>query len=346
MANAITLVKWNSTTSTLPANIQADDLLKFSSLHLSGTYRCQLRPLGKIYALERSYISGPSGEILPESINPRMANPISPRLRFRVLWRRLVAWPFSSRWKEAVWITDRTSKSTYHYLTEALPKLFLLNQIKPEMPVVLPGRFKSHKLAQATLSHFKNLDIQYLDKGRLGIIETSWYVDYVAPIERVKFAHNGKVLAEMAQFYRGKFGVPENQVGRRIYISRQGSGRKIENAEIIERLLLKAGFETVFLERMTFEDQVRKLSTASVIIGCHGAGLANMMFSPQGATIVEFTHPQYPDFFFQEATSLGHSYYYLNAKAATIDPLLPAIKSDLLVDPVSLEALLNELKLL
>lgn len=329
-----------------PANMLDGDREKFAGFPDREDYHCMLRPIGRIYAFERSYLTRWNGDILPESTNPRLAQPLSARVRLRMLWRRLVALPFVSRWNEAVWVADRSSKSTYHLLTEALPKLYLLNRMACKLPVILPYRLRKNRLAMAAVSHFTDLRIEYLQPRRLGIIKNAWYVDYVAPISFRHFAHNGEVLAAMAAFYKQLFGVPDTKPANRIYISRQGSSRKIANAETIEPMLERAGFRTVFLEHMAFSEQVRTLSAASHIVSNHGAGLSNMMFSPAGATVIEFTNGEIPDFFFRLADALGHQYYYLNASVLRHKPDQPPVEGDLKVDPAALEKLLRQLGLL
>jgi Glycosyltransferase 61 len=50
---------------------------------------------------------------------------------------------------------------------------------------------------------------------------------------------------------------------------------------------------TVELEKMSFSDQVRLFSRAQLVIGIHGAGLANMVFCRPGTTLVE-VDPEWP----------------------------------------------------
>lgn len=48
-------------------------------------------------------------------------------------------------------------------------------------------------------------------------------------------------------------------------------------------------FETVILENISFEEQIRYFNNAKIIICAHGAGMSNMLFCKKSATIIEIT---------------------------------------------------------
>jgi len=49
----------------------------------------------------------------------------------------------------------------------------------------------------------------------------------------------------------------------------------------------KVEFETVFCEDLKLYDVVNILNNAEVVMGLHGAGLANLIFCRLGTTVVE-----------------------------------------------------------
>lgn len=79
---------------------------------------------------------------------------------------------------------------------------------------------------------------------------------------------------------------------KRIYISRQKNRRRVVNHSEIEPVLSKYGFEEVFCEELSFEEQVRLFSGAEAVFGPHGAGTVNAMFAPRGAALIEAFNPQ------------------------------------------------------
>jgi hypothetical protein len=60
---------------------------------------------------------------------------------------------------------------------------------------------------------------------------------------------------------------------------RERYGRTLRNLAEIEAITHRYGFETLYAEDLTFEEQVRRFSETRVLVGIHGAGLTNMLFS-------------------------------------------------------------------
>lgn len=78
--------------------------------------------------------------------------------------------------------------------------------------------------------------------------------------------------------------------GRRIYISRRmAAKRRASNEAEVVALLARNGFEDVALEGLSFAAQVELFAESDVIVAAHGAGLANVVFSPPGSTVIEIT---------------------------------------------------------
>ena len=77
-----------------------------------------------------------------------------------------------------------------------------------------------------------------------------------------------------------------------LYISRRDSQRHVLLNEMeLDEALARLGFKTVVLSEMSFADQVHRFSRARIIVGAHGAGLTNIIFSPPHASVVEITNP-------------------------------------------------------
>jgi hypothetical protein len=83
---------------------------------------------------------------------------------------------------------------------------------------------------------------------------------------------------------------------RKLFISRgeevQDHRRRLLNHDEIAAIARRHDFEIVSPEHLSFADQIRLFSQASVIAGAHGAGFANMAFAPKGAELVELIGPR------------------------------------------------------
>jgi capsular polysaccharide biosynthesis protein len=76
-------------------------------------------------------------------------------------------------------------------------------------------------------------------------------------------------------------------------------------------LLGDFGFVETTLERMSPQEQIETLYDAEAVVGVHGAGLANMLFSPEGLKVAEIFPTYYviPHYYYL-SMSLGHEYAY------------------------------------
>ena len=99
----------------------------------------------------------------------------------------------------------------------------------------------------------------------------------------------------------------------RLYVSRRKARlRRVLNEDEILAYLEPLGFVPYCLEDLPFGEQAGLLARAEAVIGPHGAGLTNCVFSPPGCVVIEFMHPlyAYPCFYWQ-ATACGHRYGYV-----------------------------------
>ncbi len=75
---------------------------------------------------------------------------------------------------------------------------------------------------------------------------------------------------------------------RRLFVSRSlAIARRLLNEDEVVARLQPLGFERLQAETMSFGDQVRSFSSAEIVVGPHGAGLANTVFCSPGGIVVE-----------------------------------------------------------
>ena len=63
--------------------------------------------------------------------------------------------------------------------------------------------------------------------------------------------------------------------------------RRIINNEEVKNILIKLDFKIISLSKLKFQDQIKLFRNANFIIGLHGAGFANMVFSKPNTKIIE-----------------------------------------------------------
>ena len=72
-----------------------------------------------------------------------------------------------------------------------------------------------------------------------------------------------------------------------IYVSRRKSSRSVPGEILIEEELKKRGFTILLSENFGYADQNKIFSNAKMIVGPHGAGLVNAIYSNRGIPIIE-----------------------------------------------------------
>lgn len=88
----------------------------------------------------------------------------------------------------------------------------------------------------------------------------------------------------VVEFYRVLFPMPSTAPHRKLYFPRRGNRHPANGAEI-DAHLKAAGFEQI--DPVATPDLRSRLAEASHIVGVHGACLANLVFCPPGARVLE-----------------------------------------------------------
>jgi capsular polysaccharide biosynthesis protein len=75
-----------------------------------------------------------------------------------------------------------------------------------------------------------------------------------------------------------------------IYASRrEQSNRRVLNESAVEQMLSGMGFRVIVPGEMSVREQIDAFSRARVVAAPHGSALANMVFAPPGAVLIEIT---------------------------------------------------------
>lgn len=79
---------------------------------------------------------------------------------------------------------------------------------------------------------------------------------------------------------------------RRLYVSRSAgmaarSGRTCVNEKALEARLQALGVEILYPDQLSVREQIAVFASASLIVGCSGAGMFNCVFAPSDAIVIE-----------------------------------------------------------
>jgi len=102
------------------------------------------------------------------------------------------------------------------------------------------------------------------------------------------------------------------------------SRRHIPNHEELVHALRRSvrppfEFQNVQLEILSFEEQIRLFAQAAVVVGQHGAGLANALWMQPGSTVVELTNRPDLTHFQRLSAAMGHTHVLHSTPGAHAD---------------------------
>jgi hypothetical protein len=123
--------------------------------------------------------------------------------------------------------------------------------------------------------------------------------------------HSSHVHPSSLDLLRSHFGITDKPGHRWLYVSRVGFRRSMAYEQALIEYLMSAipHLEVLQGHAMPLTEQASRFSEAAVIIGTHGAGLANIVFAPATAKIVEIATPaNHADHFWRIAAARGMDY--------------------------------------
>jgi len=135
---------------------------------------------------------------------------------------------------------------------------------------------------------------------------------------------------------------------KKIYISRaKAKNRQLINETEVSLLMAESGFMTLFLEEMSFLEQVAVFANAEMIVAPHGSGLTNLVFCSPDTRVIELFSPNYlRTDYWMISQQLHLQHYYLvgeNFSCAALRNLMyqNALTEDILVNIEALKLILQ-----
>jgi hypothetical protein len=303
----------------LPANLKEGDLELFSHELERVIPETKLLELRNV-RVNPDGILFKRGRILPESF----AFPLSRAnwtgrsiLKFiagNYLFRRRRTFP-----QKALWIVDDWSYGYFHWLTDALPRLFVVKDRLDDLVLLLPSRYKTLEFVQPSLKALGAQNVEFINDDEVLVCEKLIMPLHTAPSGNYHEETMKRLCAQLLSFYGSH--VSSDRV-ERIYISRsRAPKRRIINEEELAASLREFGFRTIHAEDHSFEEQVQIASTASHLISNHGAGLTNMLFMKPGGSVLELRHmaDRVNNCYFALSSALGLNYYYQTSPSEPAD---------------------------
>lgn len=241
--------------------------------------------------------------------------------------------------REVLWITDYWSKGYFHWLTDALPRLFVMRARLDELTLMLPCEFAARGFVSASLDAFGVKTVDFIKQNEVLECRSLLMPTHTAPSGHFR----DETIRGVRSMLLTAFGQPNPaSKDERVYISRRAAGkRRIANERELIPILAGNGFGIVCAEDLTFAQQVELASQTRYLVSNHGAGLANMLFMRKAGSVLELRHrTDYVNncyFVMSSALELNYFYQLCEPQQPGADPHT----ADLIVDPKEFEKSLN-----
>ena len=184
-----------------------------------------------------------------------------------------------------------------HFVMEDLPKIIEIDNLNLNMniPIILKKGL-SHQIIECIkkltprelifLSEFEALEVNSLHyfESKNGLIHSK---------SKSRVDYDSVFSTEIIRIMRSKLFVDGPSKSKKLLIKREaGLFRPLVNHSKIEKILVdKYGFIPIYLNSMSLSDIQQLFSTAAIVVGEYGAGLANMIFMPRGSHLLELRGP-------------------------------------------------------
>lgn len=250
-------------------------------------------------------------------------------------WEALLRFPrrslVAAQGRRPLILTDEFSNGFFHWVGDVLPKLVWLAGELHRFELLLPSYTKRFRYVEESLALWPALAWQTVETRTRTALKNALVVPALAPTGNYRPA----LMRTLGAAWRDK--VRPLPPHRQVYVSRaKAPWRKIRNEDEVWSALRGRGFERVFLEDLSFSDQVKLAAETRFLVSNHGAGLTDMAFMVPGTRVLEIrlAEDRHNNCYYSLACALGLEYTYLSALSA--EKRREAHVADLLVDVPSL----------
>jgi capsular polysaccharide biosynthesis protein len=211
-------------------------------------------------------------------------------------------------------LIPRYPDNYYHWMVETAPKVRYLRAFEVEQePVTLLIPYESPPFVDETLNLLGWPDSRIL-RANHGMYQVSELVVPSFPDRRpADFEWLREEILENAPSH-----IPDS--ANNVYVSRaNGVERRVVNEDGVMEVLSEYGFERYLLEERSLAENARLFADANIIIGPHGAGLTDILFTKDGALIELFGEkikPPYEEL--SDALGVEYEPMYCQAESADI----------------------------
>jgi hypothetical protein len=190
----------------------------------------------------------------------------------------------SKRWPAGILLALPLYSNYFHWMVELLPRLQLLEE-HPEinaLPLIIPADPPKFVRESLQLSGYEDR-VQFLRRG-VHSFDTLYIPSALSPPSHPSPAAIAWLRAKLG----GSIVSASTYKKRRLYVSRRDAPTRFATNELdLEAMLKGLNFETVKMSDYTVAEQIVLFSQAKVVVGIHGAALANLVFCSRETYVLE-----------------------------------------------------------
>ncbi len=168
--------------------------------------------------------------------------------------------------------------------TLGLPNSSFAHLIGEDLPALLSVKSKYPFLAYKDSSR---INVQIYDAYGLKRITVPKWVKVKKLIMATRNRDVGYIHPESIHLLRSLRRLKNYKSIKKYYVSRLYATRSIPEEIMLQSVLVGMGFQVVYPEKMSFQEQRELFSRAHVVAGIHGGGLVNALWSSK-CTVIEF----------------------------------------------------------
>lgn len=231
---------------------------------------------------------------------------------------------------KALWIVDDWSYGYFHWIADALTRLYVVRDQLSDSVLLLPNRYRALGFVPDSLAAFRVSKVEFIEPNEVMTVDT-----LTVPLPTAPSGHyREEIIRGVRELLLAEHGShAERENAKRTYISRGRSAkRRISNEDQVVSILSEYGFTTIYAEDHSFAEQVKIASQSQFLVSNHGAGLTNMVFMRERGSVLELRHvnDNVNNCYFTLASALGLSYFYQNCQP--VDSSEDPHSADLVVD--------------
>jgi capsular polysaccharide biosynthesis protein len=171
------------------------------------------------------------------------------------------------------------SEGFYHWFTDALPRLALLDEMPADTGILVRGPLRPYQ--QESLRMLGLLDRVRETSGRHLLIEDYYFS---SPVGMTGCTNPYAVKWLRDQFLQHAASI---ETPKQFFIRRKGKTRGILNQDEVAEFFIALGWSVVDLEELNFAEQIAWFHNAAVIVGEHGGAFTNLLWCRPGCRVLE-----------------------------------------------------------